>query len=68
MPGNDHRPEPQAGCFTGDSVERDLTLAELADLAEEGRASGLSEEDGEALIDRLIAKYRNLVRGKSGRS
>ncbi|MGH7098622.1 MAG: hypothetical protein ACREE4_13280 [Stellaceae bacterium] len=66
MPGNDHRPKPRAG-LAGDAVGSDLTLAELARLAaEEGKASGLSDEDGEALIDRLIAKYRSLVGRKSG--
>ncbi|MGH7056102.1 MAG: hypothetical protein ACREFA_20060 [Stellaceae bacterium] len=65
MPGNDHRPKPRAG-FAGDAVGSDLTLAELARLAEEGKASGLSDEDGEALIDRLVAKYRSLVGRKSG--
>lgn len=67
MSDNDHRPKPQAG-FAGGSVESGFTLAELARLAEEGKASGLSDEDGEALIDRLIAKYRSLAGGKSGRS
>lgn len=38
--------------------EREIKLAELHRLAEEGRLSGLSEEDGEAALDRLEAKYR----------
>lgn len=41
-------------------------LAELRRLAEEGRASGLSPEDGEALIDRLEARYRSLLARNSG--
>ena len=44
---------------------REIELAELRRLAEEGEASGLSEEDGEALIARLEAKYRNLIAHKS---
>lgn len=43
----------------------DSELAELRRLAEEGRVSGLSDEDGEALIDRLEAKYRSIVERKS---
>lgn len=39
---------------------RDLRIAELRRLSEEGRLSGLSEEDGEAVLDRLEAKYRAL--------
>jgi len=41
---------------------RELRLAELRRLAEEGRASGLSAEDGEAVLDRLEAKYRAMIR------
>ena len=44
---------------------RDIERAELRRLAEEGRVSGLSDEDGEALIDRLEAQYRSLVERKS---
>jgi len=40
---------------------RALRLAELHRLAEEGRASGLSSEDGEAVLDRLEAKYRAMI-------
>jgi antitoxin ParD1/3/4 len=40
---------------------RALRLAELRRLAEEGRASGLSNEDGEAALDRLEAKYRAMI-------
>jgi antitoxin ParD1/3/4 len=40
---------------------RALRLAELHRIAEEGRASGLSDQDGEAVLDRLDAKYRALV-------
>ena len=41
---------------------RELRLAELRRLAEEARASGLSAEDGEAVLDRLEAKYRAMIR------
>lgn len=41
---------------------RELRLAELRRLAEEGRASGLSAEDGEAVLDRLEAKYRAMIK------
>ena len=37
---------------------RELRNAELKRLVEEGRESGLSETDGEAVLDRLDAKYR----------
>jgi antitoxin ParD1/3/4 len=37
---------------------REIRLIELRRLAEEGRSSGLAEEDGEAMLDRLEAKYR----------
>jgi antitoxin ParD1/3/4 len=40
---------------------RDLNTAELRRLAEEGRLSGLSEENGEAFLDRLEAKYRAMA-------
>lgn len=45
---------------------RDREIGELRRLTEEGEASGLSEEDGEALLDRLEAKYRALVERNSG--
>jgi len=38
--------------------EREIKLTELRRLAEEGRLSGLSEEDGETALNRLEAKYR----------
>ena len=37
---------------------REIKVAELRRLAEEGRLSGLSNEDGEAVLDRLEAEYR----------
>jgi antitoxin ParD1/3/4 len=37
---------------------REVRIAELRRLAEEGRSSGLSENDGEAVLDHLEAKYR----------
>ena len=37
---------------------REVKVAELRRLAEEGRSSGLSGEDGEAVLDRLEAEYR----------
>jgi antitoxin ParD1/3/4 len=40
---------------------REIRIAELRQLAEEGRLSGLSEEDGEAFLDRLEAKYRAMA-------
>ena len=40
---------------------REIKLAELRRLAEEGRLSGLSEDDGEAVLDRLEAKYRAMA-------
>jgi putative addiction module CopG family antidote len=36
--------------------------AELRRLAEEGRASGLSSEDGTAFLDRLVEGYRGMIR------
>jgi len=39
---------------------REIKLAELRRLAEEGRLSGLSDDDGEAVLDRLEAKYREM--------
>ncbi len=43
-------------------TERELKVAELRRLAEEGRASGQSDEDGDAFLDRLDAKYRGMIR------
>jgi hypothetical protein len=40
---------------------REISAAELRRLAEEGRLSGLSDEDGQAVLDRLEAKYRLLA-------
>jgi antitoxin ParD1/3/4 len=40
---------------------REVKLAELRRLAEEGRLSGVSNEDGEAMLDRLEAKYQRLA-------
>ena len=40
---------------------REIKVAELRRLAEEGRLSGLSVEDGEAVFDRLEAKYRAMA-------
>jgi len=36
---------------------REVKVAELRRLAEEGRLSGLSDEDGEAMLGRLEADY-----------
>jgi antitoxin ParD1/3/4 len=44
---------------------RALRLAELRRLAEEGGASGLSDEDGEAVLARLEAKYQAMVGRRS---
>ena len=41
---------------------REVKLAELRRLAEEGRSSGLSDEDGEAVLDRLKARYRGIAK------
>ena len=41
--------------------EREIKIAELRRLAEEGRLSGLSDEDGEALLDRLETKYQAMA-------
>jgi len=43
---------------------REIKVAELRRLAEEGRLSGLSAEDGEAVLDRLEAKYRAVAAGR----
>ena len=40
---------------------RQIKVAELRRLAEEGRLSGLSEADGEAVLDRLEAKYLRMA-------
>jgi antitoxin ParD1/3/4 len=40
---------------------REIKARELRRLAEEGRLSGLSDEDGEAVLDRLEAKYRTMA-------
>ena len=40
---------------------REVKVAELRRLAEEGRLSGVSNEDGEAMLDRLEAKYQRLA-------
>jgi antitoxin ParD1/3/4 len=37
---------------------REIKIAELRRLAEEGRLSGISDEDGEAVLGRLEAEYR----------
>jgi antitoxin ParD1/3/4 len=37
---------------------REVKVAELRRHAEEGRLSGLPDEDGEAVLDRLEAEYR----------
>ena len=41
---------------------RDARIAELRRLAEEGRLSGLSDEDGEAALDHIEAKYGALAK------
>jgi antitoxin ParD1/3/4 len=40
---------------------REVKVAELRRLAEEGLLSGVSNEDGEAVLDRLEAKYQRLA-------
>jgi antitoxin ParD1/3/4 len=40
---------------------RELRFSDLRRLSEEGRASGLSEKDGEAVLDRLWSKYSAMV-------
>jgi antitoxin ParD1/3/4 len=40
---------------------REVKVAELRRLAEEGRLGGISDDDGEAVLDRLEAKYRQLA-------
>lgn len=41
---------------------REIKRVALRELAEEGKKSGPSPEDGEALLDRLEAKYRARIR------
>jgi antitoxin ParD1/3/4 len=41
---------------------RELRLAELRRAAEEGRLSGLSDEDGDAFLDRMEARYRRIIK------
>jgi antitoxin ParD1/3/4 len=40
---------------------RELRLADVQRLSDEGRVSGLSDYDGGAALDRLEAKYRAMV-------
>ena len=40
---------------------REARIAELRRLAEEGRLSGLSDDEGETVLDRLEAQYRALA-------
>jgi len=40
---------------------REIRVAELRRLADEGFLSGVSEDDGEAVLDRLEAKYRAMA-------
>jgi len=46
---------------------REIKVAELRRLAERGRLSGLSEDEGEAVLDRLEAKYRAMAADGPGR-
>ena len=46
---------------------RELKLAELRRLAEDERVGGLSDEDGETVLDRLEAKYRAIAEGAPAR-
>jgi antitoxin ParD1/3/4 len=46
---------------------REIKASELRRLAEEGRLSGLSDEDGEAVLDRLEAKYRAMAERANAR-
>ncbi len=41
--------------------DRELRVSELRRLAEEGRMSGISNEDGETVLDRLEAKYSAML-------
>jgi antitoxin ParD1/3/4 len=45
---------------------REFRLSELRRLADDGRASGLGAEDGDAVLDRLDAKYRAMIRPTDG--
>jgi hypothetical protein len=38
-----------------------MNMTELRRLIEEGRVSGLSEQDGEAFLDELEATYRAMT-------
>ncbi len=40
-------------------------LSELRDQVEEGRASGVSEQDGEAFLDALQARYEAMAARRS---
>jgi len=40
---------------------RPWTTEDLRDMVEEGRLSGLLEEDGEVTLDRLAAKYQAMA-------
>ena len=46
---------------------REIKIAELRRLAEEGRLSGLSEEDGADFLDRLEARYASESKRRPGR-
>ena len=46
---------------------REVKVAELRRLAEEGRLSGRSDEDGEAVLDRLEVEYRVIAEDASRR-
>ena len=45
---------------------RTLEIAELRDLVEEGRRSGLSEENGDTFLDRSEAKYQAMAERRRG--
>jgi antitoxin ParD1/3/4 len=45
---------------------REIRLVELRRLAEEGRSSGLADEDGETVLDALEAKYRSMSGQRPG--
>ncbi len=47
---------------------RAITVAELRRLAEEGRLSGVAEEDGEEFLLKLAAKYRTMAARKARRA
>ena len=44
---------------------REPRLVELRRLAEDGRTSGLSAEDSDAVLDRLEAKYRAMIKSSA---